>query len=70
MRRRNADELGELPVNKMEKDCEAQDQGYEFHFSWLLVLIAFVAWKMLEGAMFQKSSHQSHWPQGSPPCGT
>jgi hypothetical protein len=34
-------------------DCrEAQDQGYEFHFSWLLILIAFVAWEMLEGATF------------------
>jgi hypothetical protein len=40
-------------VNELEKDCrEAQDQGYEFHFSWLLILIAFVAWKMLEGATF------------------
>jgi hypothetical protein len=40
-------------VNELEKDCrEAQDQGYEFHFSWLLVLIAFVTWKMLEGATF------------------
>jgi hypothetical protein len=27
-------------VNELEKDCrEAQDQGYEFHFSWLLILI-------------------------------
>jgi hypothetical protein len=40
-------------INELEKDCrEAQDQGYEFHFSWLLVLIAFVAWKMPEGATF------------------
>jgi hypothetical protein len=31
-------------VNELEKDChEAQDHGYEFHFSWLLVLITFVA---------------------------
>jgi hypothetical protein len=31
-------------VNELDKDCrEAQDQGYEFRFSWLLVLIAFVA---------------------------
>jgi hypothetical protein len=38
-------------INELEKDCrEAQDQGYEFHFSWLLVLITFVAWKMPEGA--------------------
>jgi hypothetical protein len=29
-----------------------QDQGYEFHFSWLLVLIAFVAWHMPEGVTF------------------
>jgi hypothetical protein len=42
-------------VNQLEKDyCEAQDQGYEFHFSWLLILIAFIAWEMLEGATFPK----------------
>jgi hypothetical protein len=29
-------------VNQLELDfLEAQDQGYEFHFSWLLILIAF-----------------------------
>jgi hypothetical protein len=40
-------------INELEKDCrEAQDQGYEFHFSWLLVLIAFVAWQMPEGVTF------------------
>jgi hypothetical protein len=40
-------------INQLEKDCrEAQDQGYEFHFSWLLILIAFIAWEMPEGATF------------------
>jgi hypothetical protein len=40
-------------VNDLEKDYhEVQDQGYEFHFSWLLILIAFVTWKMLEGVAF------------------
>jgi hypothetical protein len=40
-------------INKLEMDCrEVQDQGYVFHFSWLLILIAFVAWNMLEGATF------------------
>jgi hypothetical protein len=40
-------------VNYLEQDCrEAQDQGYEFNFNWLLILIAFVAWEMLEGATF------------------
>jgi hypothetical protein len=29
-----------------------QDQGYEFHFSWILILIAFIAWEMPEGATF------------------
>jgi hypothetical protein len=29
-----------------------QDQGYEFHFSWLLILISFIAWEMSEGATF------------------
>jgi hypothetical protein len=40
-------------VNHLEKYCcEAQDQGYEFHFSWLLILINFIAWEMPEGATF------------------
>jgi hypothetical protein len=40
-------------VNELEKYCrEAQDLGYEFHYSWLIILIAFVAWKMPEGATF------------------
>jgi hypothetical protein len=40
-------------VNQLELDCrEAQDQGYEFHFSWLLILITFIAWEMPEGATF------------------
>jgi hypothetical protein len=40
-------------VNQLELDFrEARDQGYEFHFSWLLVLIAFVSWEMSEGATF------------------
>jgi hypothetical protein len=40
-------------VNQLDQDCcEAQDQGYEFHFSWLLILITFIAWEMLEGATF------------------
>jgi hypothetical protein len=40
-------------VNQLEQDCrEAQDQGYEFHFSWLLILITFIAWEMLEGVTF------------------
>jgi hypothetical protein len=40
-------------VNQLELDCrEAQDQGYEFHFSWLLILIAFITWELPEGATF------------------
>jgi hypothetical protein len=40
-------------VNQLELDCrESQDQGYEFHFSWLLILITFITWEMLEGATF------------------
>jgi hypothetical protein len=40
-------------VNKLDKDYhEVQDQGYEFNFSWILVLITFFTWKMLEGAAF------------------
>jgi hypothetical protein len=40
-------------VNQLELDCrEAQDQGYEFHFSWLLILIDFISWEMPEGTTF------------------
>jgi hypothetical protein len=40
-------------VNELEKDFrEAWDLGYEFHYSWLIILITFVTWKMLEGATF------------------
>jgi hypothetical protein len=40
-------------VNQLEIDCrEAQDQGYESHFSWLLILITFIAWEMSEGETF------------------
>jgi hypothetical protein len=40
-------------VNQIELDCrEVQDQGYEFNFSWLLILISFIAWEMSEGATF------------------
>jgi hypothetical protein len=40
-------------VDELEKDYhEAYDQGYEFYFSWLLVLIAFISWQMLKGVSF------------------
>jgi len=40
-------------VNQLELDCkEALDQEYEFHFSWLLILVSFIAWEMSEGATF------------------
>jgi hypothetical protein len=40
-------------VNQLEIDCrESQDQGYEFHFSWLFILIAFIAWELPEGETF------------------
>jgi hypothetical protein len=40
-------------VNKLEKDfCEARDLGYEFHYSLLIILIAFFTWKMPKGATF------------------
>jgi hypothetical protein len=43
-------------VNQLEKDFgEAQDHGYEFHFSWLLILIAFTTWEMSKGATFPKN---------------
>jgi hypothetical protein len=40
-------------VNQLELDCkESQDKGYKFHFSWLLILIAFIAWEMPKGVTF------------------
>jgi hypothetical protein len=40
-------------VNQLDQDFrEDQDQGYEFHFSWLLILIVFIAWEIPEGATF------------------
>jgi hypothetical protein len=48
-------------VNQLELYyCEAQDQGYEFHFSWLLILIAFTAWEMPEGVTFLDIEPLSH----------
>jgi hypothetical protein len=42
-------------INQLELDCRgAQDQGYEFYFSWLLILIAFITWELPEGATFLK----------------
>jgi hypothetical protein len=42
-------------VNQLEKDFrEAQDHGYEFHFSWLLILVIFISWEMPEGATIPK----------------
>jgi len=42
-------------VNQLDKDyCEAHDQGYEFHFSWMLNLIAFIPWEMSEKVTFPK----------------
>jgi hypothetical protein len=40
-------------INEIKKDYhEVQGFGYEFHFSWMIILITFVAWKMHEGANF------------------
>jgi hypothetical protein len=40
-------------VNQLEIDCrEVQNQGYEFHVSWLLILTTFIAWEMPKGATF------------------
>jgi hypothetical protein len=40
-------------LNQLELDCrDVQNQGYEFHFSWMLILIAFIAWDMSESETF------------------
>jgi hypothetical protein len=42
-------------INQLELDCrQVQDQGYEFHFSWLLILITLIAWELPEGATFSE----------------
>jgi hypothetical protein len=47
---------GKYLVNQLELDCrKAQDQGYEFHFNWLLILVTFTSWEMLEGAVFPET---------------
>jgi hypothetical protein len=44
-------------INQLEKDFrEAQDQGYKFHFNWLLILFTFIAWEMPEGATFLENT--------------
>jgi hypothetical protein len=53
VRKGTTNELGEILINQLEIECrQAQDQGYEFHFSWFLILIAFIAWELPEGALF------------------
>ena len=43
-------------TNQLELYCrEVQYQGYEFHFSWLLILITFIAWEMSEDALFPET---------------
>jgi len=40
-------------INELDKYYhKAHDQGYEFHFNWILMLITFVSWKILEGENF------------------
>jgi hypothetical protein len=40
-------------LNQLELDYkEEQYQGYKFHFSWLLILISFIAWEIPEGTTF------------------
>jgi hypothetical protein len=40
-------------VNQLEIDWrESQGQGHEFYFSWILILISFVAWELPEGTTF------------------
>jgi hypothetical protein len=40
-------------VNQLEIDCrESKDQGHEFHFIRLLILITFVAWELPKGTTF------------------
>jgi hypothetical protein len=40
-------------VNQLELDCRGEKyQGYEFHFSWFLILISFITWELPEGATF------------------
>jgi hypothetical protein len=40
-------------INQLELDCrQGQDKGYEFHFSGLLILIAFITWELPEGVTF------------------
>jgi hypothetical protein len=49
-------------VNQLELDyCKAQDQGYEFHFSWLLILITFSSLEMSKVRPSRTLSRSSHF---------
>jgi hypothetical protein len=40
-------------LNQFLIDCEeAQDKGIEFHYVWLLILIALATWRELDDAQF------------------
>jgi hypothetical protein len=42
-------------INELEKEFRKdQDKGYEFHISWLLMLVSFVAWKIHKGSTFSE----------------
>ena len=63
---RTPDELRKYLVNQLELDYgEAHDHGYEFHFSWLLILFSFIAWEMPEGAIFPNIDPSNPWLQSS-----
>jgi hypothetical protein len=48
-------------VNQFLIDCiEAQEKGMEFHYAWLLILIALVGWKEPGDYQFLKTTSRGN----------
>jgi hypothetical protein len=69
---RNADELGELPRQRVGEGL-SRSAGPRVRVSFQLVTDLNRICRLENAGRSKPSpklSHQSHWPQGSPPCGT
>jgi hypothetical protein len=57
-------------VNQFQIDYrEAQDRGMEFHYAWLLILIALVAWREPKTHNFCQQPISHVWQQDMLTCG-
>jgi hypothetical protein len=57
--RRHVDELGDFPSQPVpDRLEEVQDRGMEFHYAWLLILIALVAWRESKDSQFLSTTNK------------